>query len=91
MCAGTADAAALHLALFGDKKQAQKAFERSGFKRQNPIDISYREMSLKSASYRRGGRGRSWQQALWIGGSNEAARAVLSRVLGPLAEWKPSG
>ena len=32
-----ADAARLHPALFTSEKQAQKEFERAGFKRQNPI------------------------------------------------------
>lgn len=85
-----ADAAALHPALFSDEKQAEKAFERAGFKRQNPMSISYREMSLKSARYRRGGRGRSWQTAWWIEGSAGQARAVLTAAIGPLAAWQPA-
>ena len=36
---------------------------------QNPISNLYREMSLKSAAYRRPGRGRSWQRAWWIDGN----------------------
>ncbi|WP_245866856.1 bifunctional DNA primase/polymerase [Oceaniglobus roseus] len=83
-----ADAAALHPELFSDEKQAQKAFERAVFKRQNPMYTSYREMSLKSAAYRRAGRGRSWQRAWWIEGAAEEVRARLQHVLGELAEWR---
>lgn len=83
-----ADAAALHPELFSDEKQAQKAFERAGFKRQIPIDNSYREMSLKSAAYRRGGRGRSWQRAWWIDGTEDEARLCLEQAVGPLEGWK---
>lgn len=84
-----ADAAALHPALFDGEKQAQKAFERAGFKRQIPIDNPYREMSLKSAAYRRGGRGRSWQRAWWVETVVPDPRELLEKALGPLAEWQP--
>ena len=83
-----ADAARLHPALFGNEKQAQKAFEREGFKRHFPIRGSYREMSLKSASYRLGGKGRGWQTAHWAGGSECNARERLEAAIGPFAEWK---
>ncbi len=82
------DAAALHAGLVGEEKQAQKAFERMGFKRQIPIGTSYREMSLKSAAYRRPGRGRSWQRAWWIAGDPDP-RSKLEAALGPLAGWRP--
>ncbi len=84
-----ADAARLQPWLFGDEKQAQKAFERAGFKRHFPIGISYREMSLKSAAYRRPGRGRGWQTALWISGSANEARVNFEAAIGPVAEWIP--
>jgi hypothetical protein len=84
-----ADAAALHPGLFRGEKQAQKAFERAGFKRQIPIDNPYREMSLKSAVYRRGGRGRSWQTAWWGSGTKEEVRLRLEQTLGVLEGWEP--
>ncbi len=83
------DAAALHPELFGNEKQAQKALERDGFKRQSPIG-TYKEMSLKSAAYRRPGRGRGWQRAWWIDGDVDAARKTLETAMGPLAEWRPN-
>ena len=46
-------------------------------------------MSLKSAAYRRTGRGRSWQRAWWIDGAADEAKAMLERAIGPLAEWRP--
>lgn len=60
-----ADAAALHPELFGNSNEAKLAFKRSAFKGQNPMYSSYREMTLKSAAYRRDGRGRCWQRAWW--------------------------
>jgi hypothetical protein len=83
------DAAALHPALFSGVEQVEKAFERARFARQNPIRDLYREMSVKSASYRRGGRGRSWQRAWWIEGTSDAIRSAVEAALGPLAEWSP--
>lgn len=83
-----ADAARLHPGLLGNEKQAQKQFERAGFKRQIPIDTSYRGMSLKSAAYRRAGRGRSWQRCWWIDGAPEMARARLEAALAPIAGWR---
>ena len=82
-----ADAAALHPDLFANDNTAKKRFEREGFKGQNPIRDIYREMSLKSARYRRPGRGRGWQTASWIDGSEEEARQRLEEAIGPLAEW----
>jgi Bifunctional DNA primase/polymerase, N-terminal len=84
-----ADAAALQPAIFDGEKQAQKAFERAGFKRQIPIDNPYREMSLKSAAYRRCGRGRSWQTAWWVSGTEEEIRLRLEQALGVLEGWEP--
>lgn len=89
-----ADAAELHPDLLGTAKTAQKAFERMGvsgvFKRQTPYNI-YRGMSLKSAAYRRGGRGRSWQRALWLADDPAQVRDRLEQALGPLAGWMPDG
>ena len=80
-------AAALHPGLFANAGQAKKAFARAGFGGQTPIDISYREMSLKSAQYRLCGRGRGWQRAWWIVGTADDARARLEAAIGPLSEW----
>ena len=85
-----ADAFALHPNLFGSEKQAQKQFERAVFKRQNPIKDSYREMSLKSAAYRRAGRGRSWQRVWWIADGETGVRMQLEAKLGALAGWRPT-
>ena len=84
-----ADAAVLHPGLFGNANEAKLAFSRSVFKGQNPIDTSYREMTLKSAAYRRAGRGRGWQRAWWIAGTAEAAQALLVNRIGDMAEWIP--
>lgn len=84
-----ADAAALHPGLLSNVKQAQKALERAGFKRQSPMSISYKEMSLKSTRYRCPGRGRGWQTACWLDGDADSARAALERVIGTLAGWVP--
>ena len=85
-----ADAVALHPALFKNKKQAQKEMERRAFRRQNPIGVSYREGSPKSAAYKRPGKGHSWHNAYWLEGNAEAAKAALTRVLGPLDGWIPA-
>lgn len=85
-----ADAAALHPGMFGNGHQAKMAFERAAFKAQIPIRDTYRGMCLKSARYRRSGRGRSWQTACWIDGTAEETHAQLGRVLAPLAEWRPN-
>lgn len=82
------DAVLLHPDLLGNETQAQKAFERAGFRRQNPISNIYREMSAKCASYRKPGKGRSWQRAYWLRGSSDIARRELEAALGPLAKWR---
>jgi hypothetical protein len=82
------DAAALHPGLFPNIEQAKKAFQRGVFRGQIPIRNTYREMSLKSAAYRRVGRGRSWQRAWWIAGPESEVKARLEAVLGLLADWK---
>lgn len=84
------DATALHPALFENAEQAKKQFERSGFKGQIPISDTYRGLSLRSATYRLPGRGRSWAQAWWLDGDADGARDALTRSLGALAEWKPN-
>ena len=84
-----ADAAMTHPGLFGSVSQAEKVFQRAAFGGQNPIRDIYREMSAKSATYRRPGRGRGWQRAWWIDGSEAEARALLEAAVGPLAEWQP--
>jgi hypothetical protein len=83
-----ADAVALHPELFGTSEQARKAFDRAAFSGQNPIGNSYREMSVKSAAYRRVGRGRSWQRAWWIDGDAMQVRERLQRTLGGLGGWE---
>jgi hypothetical protein len=84
------DAARLHSDLFGSPAQAEKAFQRDRFGGQNPIRDIYREMSVKSAAYRRPGRGCSWQRAWWIEGESTTAEKALVAALGPLAAWRPS-
>lgn len=84
-----ADACALHPVFLGNEKQAQKAFERAAFKRQTPMSNHYRGLSLKSAAYRRTGKGRGWQRAYWIEGRASDAKAALERAIGSLAEWRP--
>ena len=82
------DAALLHPGMFANENTAKKRFQREGFKGQNPIRDIYREMTLKSAGYRKGGKGRGWQRAWWIAGSEAEARALLDAAVGPLAEWQ---
>ena len=84
-----ADAARLHPDLFGSVDAADCAFRRVGFNRQNPIGNIYREMTVKSAAYRLGGRGYGWQRAYWITGSAEASRERLEAAIGQVAEWGP--
>ena len=83
-----ADATHLYPEMLGSEKRAQKLFEREGFKRQIPYEI-YRGMSLKSATYRRSGRGRSWQSAYWIDGACRDPRTTLQTALGEPLCWKP--
>ncbi|NGQ93296.1 bifunctional DNA primase/polymerase [Rhodobacter sp. HX-7-19] len=82
-----ADAAALHPGLFQNIEQAKKALQRGVFGGHFPISNLYRDLSLKSARYRRQGRGRSWQQVWWIDGCEEKARSEA--VLGTVAHWEP--
>ncbi len=46
---------------------------------------------IKSAAYRRSGRGRGWQRAWWIEGDAATVRKRLQAELGDLAEWRPEG
>jgi hypothetical protein len=82
-----ADAAALHPGIFANANTARMAFERAGFKGQNPSSISYREMTFKSACYRRDGRGRGWQRAWWVERDEADVRAQLEVYLGRLSAW----
>ena len=82
------DAAALHPRLFSSADMAESRFRRSGFNRQNPMSNLYREMTVKSARYRRGGKGRSWQRVWWIDGSSADALTKLISVLGPIEGWQ---
>jgi len=82
------DAAVLHPELLNNAEAAKKQFERAGFKGQIPIS-TYRGMSLKSAAYRRPGRGRSWQRAYWLEGDEVDVRARLESALGKLDAWDP--
>ncbi len=84
-----ADAARMHPVLFTSAEAAKKMLQRRGTRGQTPIEISYREMSLSSAGYRRSGVGPRWQRAYWIDGSADDVRAVLESAIGPLAEWRP--
>lgn len=83
-----ADAAALHPSLFGNAHQAKMTFARTTFKAQTPMNTSYREMCLKSACYRRAGRGRGWQRVWWVNGSEGAVRRRLEDVGGSIAGWQ---
>jgi hypothetical protein len=82
-----ADAARIHPEKFGNAEQAKKAFQRGVFGGHFPIENTYREMSLKSARYRRAGRGRSWQRVWWIDGDEHDVRQNLEAVLGKLDGW----
>jgi hypothetical protein len=84
-----ANAAALHPSLFETVAAADHAFRTAGFNRQIPIGTTYWEMAVKSAAYRRVGRGRSWQRTWWIMGSADDAKLRLEALLGVLADWKP--
>jgi len=83
------DAAALHPGIFGSANEAKLAFARTGFKGQYPIGTTYREMTLKSAAYLRGGRGRSWQRAWWICACGVDPRAILEGAIGSSVRWEP--
>jgi len=83
------DAALLHPRLFGSAEQAKKAFQRGVFGGHFPKRDPYREMSPKSAAYRRAGRGRSWQRAWWLDGDPDSIRSALEAALGPLGGWNP--
>ena len=84
-----ADAAKRHPGLFGSVDGADHAFRRAGFNRHFPIENIYRETAVKSAAYRLGGRGRSWQRAVWLSASAFEARTQLEQAIGPLVEWTP--
>jgi hypothetical protein len=83
-----ADAVLLHAGMFASADAADSVFRREAFNRQNPIGDTYREMTVKSARYRRGGRGRSWQRCWWIDGDADVVRARMAAVLGLLDGWE---
>ena len=85
-----ADAAALYPGLFSNAEQAKKAIQRGVFRGQIPIGNTYKDLSHKSARYRRAGRGRSCQRVWWIAGRLEDARQRLVSVLGVLSAWYPN-
>jgi hypothetical protein len=78
----------LHPQLFGTPDMAESEFRRAGFNRQNPGDHTYREMTVKSARYRRAGRGRSWQRVWWPDGAEGDVHAELSSRLGQIDGWE---
>ncbi|SEN72696.1 Bifunctional DNA primase/polymerase, N-terminal [Loktanella fryxellensis] len=82
------DAFALHPQMFSSLEQAKSVFRRALFKGQTPY-IYIRGLTLKSAQYRRRGRGRSWQMTWWIDGDAATVQRQLGSVLGDLAEWRP--
>lgn len=81
------DALALYPELFSSLEQAKSAFRRELFKGQIPY-VYIKGLTLKSASYRRAGRGRSWQRAWWIDGDDGTMHQRLEPALGGLAGWK---
>jgi hypothetical protein len=85
-----ADAVVLHAALFPSSDAFESAFRRVGFNRQNPIDNTYRGMTVKSARYSKGGRGHGLQTAYWLDGDAATIRATVEQALGPLAAWDES-
>jgi hypothetical protein len=82
------DAAVLHPEIFLSRSAAEKSYQRL-FGGHFPIRNLYREMSVKSAAYRKAGRGRAWQRAWWINGDPDAIRSALEAALGTLAGWTP--
>lgn len=85
-----ADAVFLHPGLFQNVEQAKKALQRGVFGGHFPMSNLYRDLSLKSACYRRQGRGRSWQRVWWVKGDPHGVKKLLESKLGPLACWSPS-
>ena len=84
-----ADAALLHPDLFTGDNQAKKQFQARLFKGQNPMNSTYRGMTLKSARYRLPGRGRGWTHVWWLDGDANRARDTLTAALGALASFEP--
>lgn len=82
-----ADAALLHPTIFPNAEQAKKALQRGVFGGQIPISNLYRDLSLKSAAYRRRGRGRSWQRVWWLEGPESKVQSQLMSKLGLVAAW----
>ena len=82
-----ADASRIHPNLFANENEAKLAFKRAAFKGQTPMSNSYREMTLKSAAYRRPGRGHGWQTAYWVREHCADIRGRLVSSLGPLEDF----
>jgi hypothetical protein len=82
------DALALYPDMFNSLEQAKSAFRRGLFKGQAPY-LHTRDLTLKSAQYRRPGHGRSWQRVWWVAGDGATVQQHLDAVLGSLAEWRP--
>ncbi|WP_198134896.1 bifunctional DNA primase/polymerase [Roseovarius sp. 217] len=82
------DAYALSPEMFSSLEQAKSVFRRELFKGQIPY-VYIKGLTLKSAAYRRAGRGRSWQRTWWIDGDEAKVRVHLEAVLGDLARWQP--
>jgi hypothetical protein len=82
-----ADATKLHPRLFATYAAADHAFRVAGFNRHFPISNLYREMAVKSAAYRVGGKGHGWHNAWWIGGTALEARRQLEAAIGSISEW----
>lgn len=84
------DAAALHPDMFSGANQAKMAFRAAGFGCRFPISSSYRDLTLKSATYRRTGRGRSQAHAWWPADRDAGeVRQQIVAACGPLADWTP--
>ncbi|EAQ26835.1 hypothetical protein [Roseovarius sp. 217] len=82
------DAYALSPEMFSSLEQAKSVFRRELFKGQIPY-VYIKGLTLKSAAYRRAGRGRGWQRAWWIEGSSSDIQLRLEDGLGEFAEWFP--
>jgi Bifunctional DNA primase/polymerase, N-terminal len=82
------DAAVLHPDMFPSATAAESTLRRAGFNRHSPIGNIYRGMTVKSARYRRGGRGQAWQTAYWLDGSADGARLRLISVIGAIDGWE---
>ena len=83
-----ADAVVLHPGLFSGANQAKLSFNRVGFKGHSLIRNIYKGLTLKSACYRRSGRGRAWQRAWWIEGGEDAVRKRIEDAFRVAVAWR---